>query len=189
MKVVTLHPDTFGEVCQRLADKVAEWHPDILVGIVTGGEIVARNMAKSISQTTLHTVKLQRSTTARKSSVRKLLKLLPTSLADRLRIMEARKAERRPHKVHEPLISSQLEHALKENPKGKVLIVDDAVDSGDTLLSVVKAIQRIVPDAEVKSAVLTVTTSKPAISPDYSIWNDKTLLRFPWSLDYRTDRP
>lgn len=64
-----------------------------------------------------------------------------------------------------------------------ILIVDDAVDSGATLLAVVEAVRIDMPGAEVRSAVITQTTPSPVITPDYTLYNNRTLIRFPWSMD------
>lgn len=65
----------------------------------------------------------------------------------------------------------------------RILVVDDAVDSGATLRTVIATIRSTWPDAEIRSAVLTVTRSRPLILPDYTLYPRGTLLRFPWSLD------
>ncbi len=66
----------------------------------------------------------------------------------------------------------------------KILVVDDAVDSGYTLSHVLEAVKAVLPaGAEVRSAVITVTTDDPLVMPDFYLYNDKTLVRFPWAMD------
>ena len=63
-------------------------------------------------------------------------------------------------------------------------MVDDAVDSGYTLSHVLEAFKAVLPaGAEVRSAVITVTTDDPLVMPDFYLYNDKTLVRFPWAMD------
>jgi hypoxanthine phosphoribosyltransferase len=64
-----------------------------------------------------------------------------------------------------------------------MLIVDDAVDTGVTLAVVMEALVKRAPAAAtIRSAVVTLTTTKPVIAPDYVLIRQK-LCRFPWSMD------
>ena len=81
------------------------------------------------------------------------------------------------------MLPDALRERLRSGAGKSVLVVDDAVDSGNTLLSVVKGIRIAAPDAEVHNAVMTQTFPKPVIEPDVALWNDGTLIRFPWSKD------
>lgn len=64
-----------------------------------------------------------------------------------------------------------------------MLLVDDAVDSGTTMLRVAEALRCGNPEIELRTAVITVTTAAPLLRPDYTIYDDRTLIRFPWSMD------
>ena len=76
---------------------------------------------------------------------------------------------------------------LPEGLDGKqaILIVDDAVDSGSTMLSVRDAVAAAFPQAYVRCAAIAVTTDKPLIVPDYSLYLKNFLIRFPWSADMK----
>ena len=43
------------------------------------------------------------------------------------------------------------------------------------------AVRQVLPQAQVRSAVITVTTDNHSAEPDYALWRDHTLVRFPWS--------
>jgi hypoxanthine phosphoribosyltransferase len=64
-----------------------------------------------------------------------------------------------------------------------VLVVDDAVDSGATLIAVLDAVYKAAGSSKVRSAAITVTTENPMVMPDYYLYHDETLIRFPWSID------
>ena len=67
-----------------------------------------------------------------------------------------------------------------------ILIVDDACDSGSTLRAVMDAVRKISPERVViKTAVITTTTYRPVVSPDFSLYRNRTLIRFPWSKDMK----
>lgn len=86
---------------------------------------------------------------------------------------------------HGDNMSGLLSKSVREvvSKAGRILIVDDAVDSGATLLRVAETLRSASPEAQIASAVITVTTRNPAIKPDYTLYNDRTLIRFPWSAD------
>lgn len=183
MKVVTLDSEKFADSCRCLAAMVEQggFSPDVLVGIRTGGEHVARAMLPAFFKAPrMECVELRRPTTASKSRVRGLLSRLPRCVADLLRIVESkvlsmRNPRRRPF--------DNLPQSLRSLAGARVLIVDDAVDSGATMLAVTEAIRAANPQARVMTAAITLTTRRPLIAPDYSLF--KTLVRFPWSMDAR----
>ena len=72
--------------------------------------------------------------------------------------------------------------AALENAR-RVLIVDDTVDSGKTLLAASEAVRRAIgEDVQIRTAVITSTWRNPPVRADYCLY-DRTLVRFPWSFD------
>jgi hypothetical protein len=126
------------------------------------------------------------------STVRKIVGGLPQPIVDRLRVVEHSLLTRRPASppstpyrfVQQELdsLDTWMTDAVKPP---SVLIVDDAIDSGATLSQVVDIVRRRAPaGARIRSSVITVTTSRPLVRPDYAMFH-KQLCRFPWSLDAR----
>ena len=188
MRVVTLHEKELAEKCRELAVMTKECRPDIIVGILTGGGEVGRLMAPYFPDATYIEVKLQRPGTQKKKALRKLLRLLPTFVTDKLRIYEAKKLSKLPAKVYNLHFDLEKRNIISSPKNHNILIIDDAVDSGSTLQSVYNSIRQAAPQANIKSAVLTVTTPSPSFQPDYALWRDGTLLRCPWSFDYNKNR-
>ena len=65
----------------------------------------------------------------------------------------------------------------------KILIVDDAIDSGMTMSVVQQAILLFDSSATVKTAVIVKTLKYQFFKPDFFLFNE-VLIRFPWSKDY-----
>ena len=159
------------------------FYPDMVVSIRSGGMFVGNKMFTDIRH---RSTLLQRPSTAgKKRFVAAIVRNLPRFVQNSLRIVEAlvhgrKKARRisggdRP-KIHIPFGPSERAR--------KILVVDDAVDSGYTLSHVLEAFKAVLPaGAEVRSAVITVTTDDPLVMPDIYLYNDKTLVRFPWAMD------
>jgi hypoxanthine phosphoribosyltransferase len=199
--VVSLDRKSFDEVCAELMRHVnRDRRPDVLIGIRTGGLVVAESMAKAAGgDLPVLAVTCRRPSSRHKpksSTVRRLVANLPRPVLDQLRVMEHALLMRRappPPRGQFHFGESELERleawvaAAGECPS--LLIVDDAVDSGTTLSVVLDAVQRRVPrTATVRSAAITVTTERPLALPDYALYH-RQLCRFPWSLDALTDTP
>ena len=187
MKVITLDEQRFRESCARLRDKVydAGFNPDVIVGIARGGVYVAEHFGKENT----YSIVCQRSgTSSRKSLVPAILKALPTWLNSFMRCAESVVLEWvgkfRKTETGEVPVDQELAKVLKWGAL-RVLVVDDAVDSGKTLRNVLHALREISPSNDVRSAAITVTRKYPLIMPDYYIYHDRTLIRFPWSDDVK----
>lgn len=185
-RVVTLSESQFPEACRKLAEDVIRsgFEFDILVGIASGGWYVARHMPAPVRLS----VTLRRASTAtKKKLLPSLLKYLPRSVCDMLRIAESRfygllSHLRKPH-VSSIDLSDEVLDTLRSRPDARILIVDDAVDSGSTLLTVRESIAGELPKAEIRTAVITQTRRDPLIRPDYKLFPTGTIVRFPWAPD------
>lgn len=185
MRVITLNKEAFALACRKLRAMVTDsgFQPEMVVAIATGGVYVAEAMGYA----DVETVKLQRAGTATKRTLLdRILKQLPGCVTDRLRMLEARLLECREKgekQLAEVTLSESMRAGLEQHPES-ILVIDDAVDSGRTLLAVVETLKEALPDADVRSAIITVTRSSAVIKPDYTLYADHTLIRFPWSGDY-----
>ena len=182
MRVITLTPEKFTEACRALQSRVEEhFMPDAVVGIARGGVIVAENMFPLTPHAELSR---QRPSTASKSRIPDfLLRMMPRALLDILRMAESLWLNR---KKALPLADLS-EISIPEGLEGRkrILVTDDAVDSGATLDAVIRALSSALPEAEIRSAAITVTTRHPLTRPDVALFDNQTLIRFPWSKDYR----
>lgn len=195
LDVVSFDQDHFDAACSDLMDGVLQnGRPDALIGIRTGGLYVAEAMARSFgSQVPVLSLTCRRPTTAYKNgvaSLKTLVTALPRPVVDRLRVWEHAMLTSRPRSApppghhFDPEELAQLDDWLKGAGKQpSLVVVDDAVDSGATLFRVLEAVlHRAPPSSHIRSAVITVTTPRPIISPDITLYHGQ-LCRFPWSLD------
>ncbi len=172
-----------------------DFTPDIIIGIRTGGYIVAEMMAQEAAhKPALLAISRQRSSTQAKGKVRGLktiLRLLPYAISDRLRVIEHNRltsgpVDSSPAFTPDAGEMSELLKILRAGQGYKILVVDDAVDSGATMKAVLDVV-RAEADSSciIRSAAITVTTSSPLIKPDYTLYNH-VLCRFPWSFDFKS---
>ena len=178
-KVLTFDKLRFAVECRRLETVVAAsgFVPDVVLGIESGGRYVAELLFDGVEHCY---VSLRRpGTAAKQGALTKVLRRMPRFVNDALRLAESWVLSRRtprPAGFH-----------LPEGLDGKqaILIVDDAVDSGSTMLSVRDAVVAAFPQAHARCAAIVVTTDKPLIVPDYSLYLKNFLIRFPWSADMK----
>lgn len=164
--------------------------PDIIIGIKSGGYIVAELMASDAAhKPLLLAVSIQRESTKKKAKLKNILRHFPYFITDSLRILEhkilnGKKVEHGAPKTIPPAEIEVLQAALHRRKNAKILIVDDAVDSGRTLQAVLLAVREAADlSCEIRSAAITLTTDFSIINPDYLLYKN-VLCRFSWSFDF-----
>ena len=189
----TLDQAAFDAACaelMRMSER--DYAPALLVGVRTGGLVVAETMARGTSLPVLP-LTCRRPTTAFKSRVpglKPILATLPEPLLNALRRAEHRLVSSHRRGVQPTQIDLNEAIAIGNWLRilgcgARVLVVDDAVDSGITLATVLQTLRGVCPPAvELRTAVITLTTQEPAVIPDYALCRG-VLCRFPWSFDAR----
>ena len=188
MKVLTLDNSELREHCRRLQEQVLEsYNPDLVVGIATGGVIVASEMFPRLPHVEV-TCRRPASASRRRTEQRYgILRRLPVWLLNLMRIAQMRllMLKRNPHRTVEPIPAETLEAIRTAR---HILLVDDSVDSGITLRNVLHVLQSAPGNHEIRTAAITVTLPNPKIRPDYALYQNGMLCRFPWSNDALADR-
>jgi hypoxanthine phosphoribosyltransferase len=116
------------------------------------------------------------------------MRALPRQLTDLLRIWEVRllSNRRRVAIPIQPLDASEtaaIVELAQNSPEARLLVVDDAVDSGVTLATVLQKLRQICPaHTQIRSAAITVTLDNPLVEPDFTLYR-RVICRFPWSFD------
>jgi len=196
MKVITLDEFKFEEACKSLARMSNIWKPDCLLGIRTGGYVVAKKMQPHYDKSVIpvFAVTKQRSSTKAKQAsalIPFILKTLPYWITNRLRVLEHNKLTRKEITgfaasawVPDADEWEILKTGLTRLTPSRILIVDDAIDTGVTMSAVEKAIKALCPYAEVRTAVIVQSTANPLVRPNDVLFSQQ-LCRFPWSHDFK----
>jgi uncharacterized protein len=193
--VRTLTQSAFDAACAQLMRIVeADFAPRLMIGIRTGGLVVAQSMVLAVlgEPPLVVPVTCRRPSTARKVRLplfRATLARVPRSIVDVLRQFEHRwfiapAARRSPSRLIDPADTKAATAAIGAmSEPSRILVVDDAVDSGATLLTVLDLLREACPrSAVIRSAAITQTLDDPLVRPDYVLFRG-TLCRFPWSFD------
>lgn len=167
---------------------------DIVIGIATGGIYISSPIEDQLRKEKwygkYYEIKLSRQSTETKKilKLKRILTKFPYFILNFLRksevfIFENFKAKKYDSsKENKVDLSDDLINNIKN--ANSILLVDDATDTGSTLLAIKNVIKRINPNVTIKTAVLTVTHKKPYIEPDYTLFR-RVLLRCPWAEDYK----
>lgn len=179
--VVTLNHEKFNKACIDLRNKVEQsgYTPDVIVAIPRAGKWMTDAAWSDCDVSSVSLIRKPKGNLKRHIGL--FIKYLPLALRDRLRIWEAKRLVKRNTHMHTTTIELPvLNHNIK-----RILLVDDAVDSGATLNAITDEFNCRYPEIEVRSAVITITSQDPILVPDYYLFNNLTLIRSPWSIDMR----
>jgi hypoxanthine phosphoribosyltransferase len=192
--VHTLDEVSFAVACTNLMHRVlADYDPDLLVGIRTGGLVVAETMAQTLAGSfAVLPLTCRRPATGIKAQLKclpRLLKVVPQPAVDCLRWAENhifsvwRRRGTRTQQIDHGEAGDIGRHISHSSDPLRLLVVDDAVDSGITLVTVLNLLHQVCPPkTELRSAAITVTSARPLVEPDFLLYRG-VLCRFPWSLD------
>ncbi|WP_136480545.1 hypothetical protein [Cognatitamlana onchidii] len=184
MEVITLDKKTFVEQCGQLKTKL-DFDPELIIGILNGGGFVV----KEFGFDQFELVKLQRNPSLTKRFLLKFfIRLLPYFISDYLRKIESRKARKAIQdldleELKNIVIKFPFKASLNVNPK-RILVLDDALDSGKTMFIVKNNLMKMFPEAIIKTGVIAWTIETSLVKPDYYLFKN-VLVRFPWSQDYK----
>ena len=190
MEVITLNNEAFLKKCNELISKI-DFNPDIIVGILNGGGYIVNEIKneKKFESVQFESIKHQRGNRLKNSYLTKLLlKLLPYSVTNKLRIIESNKIKESIKALNlESLSNSNVDFNFNPNLKktiNNILIIDDAIDTGKTMFAVKNHLIKEFPKAKIKTAVISWTIENSIVAPDYYLFKN-SLIRYPWSKDYK----
>ena len=186
MRVLTLNRPSFLAHCQQLEKLASPFDPDLVVAIASGGVYVAERLFPAAVHVTVSCRRHGTAAKQRSPWLFSVIRSLPVWLRDRLRLIEARRL--RSHRGNPIDLQLPEDVRVAVTHAVRVLVVDDAVDSGNTMAAVVKALGQVAGTHKIKTAAVTVTMDNPAVVPDYTLYDNGTLIRFPWSLDMPKDQ-
>lgn len=177
-EVRTIRLRDIGPLTERLCDEVssAGFRPDCVVYMETAARLLAAVACRKfeVGAVGLH---IQRVGGTTKRGIAWLLRMLPVCCVDWLRHWEARLLWRR--RQHRRIVRD----APRVNLAGrKVLILDDAVDTGESVRRArAWAIENGASAADIRVAALALTTVSGREELNHVLF--RQLCRFPWSSD------
>jgi len=191
MNVVTLDSVSLEQKTIELwEDVIKKYVPEYVIAIERGGGVLVDVLldAGLIDSACVIRLKSQRKLTQSKDKFfTSCIKILPDRLNVLLRQLESLFKESMQifRRNNNPKYVSLLSNIdLKVLDDKNILIIDDAIDSGETILSCIQFLEQKCEPAELKIACITVTFTKPIIQPHFTLFN-RTIVRFPWAPDVK----
>ena len=175
--VKTIRLADIDSLAHKLSDLIdrSPFTPDGILYIETGSRLLAASLHKKTGIPTFPIV-IRRGGSSAKARWSFFLRLIPVSILDLLRELERTRSS----------IGSNIRHSElgpERDFSGKrVLILDDAADSGESLLLARRwVVDRGAAEADVRFATISVTQARTRELVSYWIYSQ--LCRFPWSSD------
>ena len=167
----------------ELADLVKEtYEPDLIIFIAKGGYLIGKHLGDRLG-VPLVPVYAERQASGLKTAVAPLLKILPKSVKLMLRKMEVNSGVH--NKIKERQISFPNDAVVEEVRKAqRILIVDDSVDTGGSVVSIMDALKEIDTSlVDIRVALLNVFTEAADKLPTHYCLFHNTIMITPMSND------
>lgn len=174
MHYQTLSMQDVKEKCYEFAEFVAkEFQPELIIFIAKGGFLIG-NVFADFFQVPLAEVSTERRGGNLKKYLVPLFRVLPKKTRFWMIDLEMNLGIHRVSHERKVQTSKQLENYAKRSEKyTKILIVDDSIDTGNTVCSVKQVVQKMFPDAEVKTAGISmIRFSEKLLKTDFFLYKD-----------------
>jgi hypoxanthine phosphoribosyltransferase len=179
IKVIDITLGELEGLIERLAEQIESsgFTPNVVVYLETGARLLAFHFHQ-LTGIAAVPLTIQRSGNATKARIAGLLVLFPKFLQDLLRRIESQLAQQGASKrsIH---MAPEINFSDKN-----VLILDDAADSGQSLLLAKRWVLEK-GGVETKLRLATIAVTQPKAREIVDFWIYSQLCRFPWSSDSR----
>lgn len=179
MKYLELSIEKSIEESKKMFDKINELYDfDLVIFIAKGSFIIGKTVA-DLKGVPLLEIFATRKGNILKKIISPLLKYIPKTVLIKMREKEVKSDY---HTVkNDRKIDYDKEKYQQFLEKKRILLVDDSIDSGNSIILTSNAIKNIFPKSELKIATMNVM-KKSSIRPDYYLYED-TMICGPWSND------
>lgn len=158
-----------------------EYKPELVIYVAKAGYLIGKVMS-DVFNVPLIGINSERKGNGLKSILQPILKLIPTKVRFWLIKMELKSNIHKKDTERHTYFINSLESYNIENIN-KIIIVDDSVDTGNSIVAVKKVVQEYFINAEIKIASLNVwDKSEELIKTDYALYKN-TIIKAPMSKD------
>lgn len=180
MDCIELSIESLLEQSRDLAHKIKNtYNPDIVIFIARGGYLIGKAIGDEFKIPLLG-ITAERKGNKIKELVSPILPYIPKSICNLLRKAEVKSNY---HKTHGARNVKLLNTEINLKDFKNILIVDDSVDTGMSMIAVINRIKELNPNAVLKTAALNIlANSEENIKIDFYIWKN-IIMRTPMSKD------
>ena len=179
MNYTELSIENVKEKCNELYKEIKkDYNYDLVIFIARGSYIIGKELA-DLNNVPLIEIYATRKGGKLKKIIKPLFKFIPKKILIKLRSKEMKSTYH--EKNDDRSVSFDENVYSKYVNKKKILLVDDSIDSGNSIKLTKESIENYFKKAKVKVAVFNVM-SKSTIKADYNLYKDMMLCG-PWSND------
>lgn len=180
MKYLELSLENVEEKSKELYNKIEldKYDYDLVIFIAKGSYPIGRELSR-LKNVPLLEIKATRKGGNVKKFIRPLFKIIPKRMLINLRKREMNSEYH--EKKQDRNIEFDYEIYIKYLECKRILLVDDSIDSGYSIIEAKKEIEKFFNNSQVKVAVFN-CMSKSIIKPEYTIYEDMMICG-PWSND------
>ena len=182
MNYLELSIENVEDKCRELYKKI-DYDYDLVIFIAKGSYIIGRELSK-FNNVPLLEIFATRKGSKLKKIVKPLLKFVPKEILILLRKKEMSSTYHETNNDRNVSFDDTKFSSYLDNKR--ILLVDDSIDSGNSIILTKKAIVDYFKNAEVKVAVFNVM-DKSTIRPDYTLYNNMMICG-PWSNDSKYNK-
>lgn len=151
---------------------------DLVIFIAKGSYYIGATIA-SEDNVELLEISATRKTTILKNIIKPVLRLIPKKMRIFLRNKEMKSTYHEKNEDRKVVFNTKIYEKYKQSKK--IILIDDSIDSGNSIIEVKKALKNYFKGSVIKVAVFN-TMKKSVIKPDYYLYED-TMINGPWSND------
>lgn len=183
MKIKKLSIREITELSRAWAEEIGKtYRPDCVVYVAKGGFLIGREISEFFEVPLVAVAASRSGDNAKKIILSGIGPFIPERIKDIARLIELKT---KIHRVHLKRKILWLDGDADVKEAREILVVDDSVDTGNTITAVKKAVSERAPRANIRLAALNVwEEAKKTVQIDYSLFSD-TILKTPMSKDSR----
>ncbi len=167
------------EKSRELYEKiVSEYDYDLVIFIAKGSYLIGKELSE-LNNVPLLEIFATRKGSKLKKVLSPFLKLIPKTILIKLREKEMNSTYHETNNDRTVSFDENIYSRYKD--KNKILLVDDSIDSGNSIVLTKNEVKKYFENADVKVAVFNVM-NKATIKPDFCVYKD-TMICGPWSND------
>lgn len=184
MKYLELSIENVKENSKKLYKKIIkDYNYDLVIFIAKGSYSIGKELA-NLNSVDLLEIFAAREGGKLKKIIKPLFKVIPKKILIKIREKEMKSSFH--EQKSDRKVSFDKEIYSKYKNKKNILLVDDSIDSGNSILLTKKEIKDFFPKANIKVAVFNVM-NKATLKPDYTLYKDMMICG-PWSNDSKENK-
>ena len=166
MKIVKINDLDLHISCLKIENYIEKVNPDWIIPICSGGEMVRLYSLNFFSNYKIHKVCIRHK---ENKFLKKLVRYLPEFITDLMRKLDC---------IRPKSDFREIQIGDIDKVQGKVVILDDAIDTGRTI----RILKSYLEGRYIKTVVI--NNIRGSKLSDFSLY-DNVLIKFPWNNDYK----